>query len=74
MTTLKTRLSSATPEGRPKGTFNPKSLEQISKKKEHIFAALLRSALAGDAAASRVCLELIGELPRSKSSAEGEAA
>lgn len=65
MTPVKPRASSVPPpEGRTKGTLNPRTLDQIRKKREHIYAALLRSALAGDAVAGRTCLELIGDLPR----------
>lgn len=52
------------PDGRLTGSPNPRNLEAIKKKRGHIYAAMLASALAGDAEAGRVCLELIGDLPK----------
>lgn len=49
--------------GRLPGKPNPRGLESIVKKEEHIYATLLASALAGDSFAGRTCLELIGKFP-----------
>jgi hypothetical protein len=52
------------PGGRPEGKESPIKLEALAKKRNHLIAATLRSALAGNADAIRVCFELIGDLPR----------
>lgn len=52
--------------GRVAGSRNPRTLESIAKNRERIYAAVLASALAGDGECARLCLELIGDLPRSK--------
>ena len=50
--------------GRPKGVPNPDGLEWIRRARSKLYDALLNSALAGDADAIRLCLELTGEYPQ----------
>ena len=51
-------------EGRPRGVPNPDGREWIRRDRNHLYDALLNSALAGDAEAIRLCLEIIGEHPK----------
>lgn len=50
--------------GRPVGSRNPKKLDSLEKNKHKIYAAVLAGALGGDGNCARICLELMGDLPR----------
>lgn len=45
--------------GRPKGSTNLSAAERIARRLGQIYDALLQSALAGDAAAATVCLDIV---------------
>ena len=51
-------------KGRPKGIPNPDGLEYIRREIKNLYNALLQKALSGDAAAIRLCFELVGEYPK----------
>jgi hypothetical protein len=54
------------PTGRPPGIAQPKGPERIRRKIPVIYDSVLKRALAGDADAARLALEIVGELPPSK--------
>lgn len=45
--------------GRPKGSRDPSPAERIRRRLPKIYEAVLRSAEAGDAAAIRLCLDIV---------------
>lgn len=51
------------PGGKHPGNPYPMQLDQLRKKRNHLIAAMMRGALAGDAECGRLCFELIGDLP-----------
>lgn len=52
------------PRGRPTGIPQPSGPERIRRKVRVIYDSVLKRALAGDAEAARLCLEIAGELPK----------
>lgn len=49
--------------GRLAGAGNPRTMDSVAKNRDRIIGVTLRSALAGNADAARLCFQLIGVLP-----------
>jgi hypothetical protein len=58
------------PLGRPPGISQPKGPERIRRKVAVIYDSVLKRALAGEADQARLALEIVGELPLKKRSAQ----
>lgn len=52
--------------GRPRGVSNPDGVEKIRRQTRALYSVLLHRALGGDAAAIRLCLELIEATPKAR--------
>lgn len=53
------KTSAEKKNGRPEGSRDPSPAEQIRRRLPKIYEAALKSAEAGDAAAARLCIDIV---------------